>query len=114
MQNIKKIYLYLVSVIALVIWVVGAIMLINMGLKTWLFPKADNMYYSVPCMVQVKSPDGAVPATECDEKARLEQERINRENAVSQKQRDAAQAVAMILVATPVWFFHWRLAKREA
>lgn len=114
MQHIKKIYLYLVSVIALVIAVIGAIMLVNMALKTWIFPKADNNYYTPPCTVMVKNPDGAVvPSAECDEKTQAIQLKQDAENRAAQKQRDAAQALAFILVATPVWFFHWRLAKKE-
>lgn len=114
MHNIKKIYLYLVSVIALVIAVVGAIMLVNMALKTWVFPKADNNYFTAPCTVMVKNPDGSmVPSSECDEKTQALQEKQDTENRAAQKQRDAAQALAFILVATPVWYFHWRLARKE-
>lgn len=114
MQHIKKIYLYLVSVIALVIAVIGAIMLVNMALKTWVFPKADNNYYTPPCNIMVKGPDGTItPSSECDPKAQALQEKQDAENRAAQKQRDAAQALAFILVATPIWFFHWRLAKRE-
>ena len=32
----------------------------------------------------------------------------------AQKQRDAAQALAMIIVATPVFYYHWKLARKEA
>ncbi len=114
MHSIKKIYLYLVSVIALVIWVVGGIMLVNMALKTWIFTKADNNYYSTPCPIMVKSPDGgSAQAPECDPKMQAEQEARDKENRASQKQRDASQALSMIVIAAPVWFFHWRLAKRE-
>jgi hypothetical protein len=112
MQHIKKLYLYLVSVIALVIWVIGAIMLANMALKTWVFTKADNdMYFSAPCPTQIKTPDGVVQTDPtCDPKYQQEQQERNR---TSQKQRDAAQAVSMILIASPVWYFHWRLARKE-
>jgi hypothetical protein len=113
MQNIKKIYLYLVSVIALVIMVIGGIMLLNMALKTWVFTKADKDIYAYPrCAEMAVAPDGSqTKAPVCDEK---EEQRRAEESRAAQKQRDAAQATAMILVASPVWFFHWRLAKREA
>lgn len=110
-MSLKKAYLYLVSVISLVIAVVGAIMLINMALKTWVFPKADQNYYSYPC------PAAAVPdgkPVNCDQAALDQQKKMDMENRAAQKQRDAAQALAMLLVATPVWWFHWRLARKEA
>ncbi len=106
MQSIKKIYLYLVSVIALIIMVIGGIMLLNMALKTWLFTKADKDLYLAPCPTMVDKPE----VSTCDEPA---QRKLAEENRVAQKQRDAAQALAMLIVATPVWYFHWRLAKRE-
>ena len=119
MQHIKKIYLYLVSVIALVIMVIGGIILLNMALKTWVFTKADNNFYldTYRCSAPVTTTEPATEKTteptctpEQEEKQRKEQE----EQKTANKQRDAAQATAMILVASPVWFFHWRLAKREA
>jgi glucan phosphoethanolaminetransferase (alkaline phosphatase superfamily) len=68
-MSLKKAYLYLVSVISLVIWVIGAIMLLNMALKTWVFPKADQDFYSYPCFAKY-NPDGS--QTECspEEEAR--------------------------------------------
>ncbi len=104
-MSLKKAYLYLVSVISMVIWVIGAIMLLNLALKTWVFPKADQNYYSTACPV---APDGK--SVNCDEAVLKKQ---SEENRAAQKQSDAAQAIAMIVIATPVWYFHWRLAKRE-
>ena len=109
-MSLKKAYLYLVSVISLVIAVVGAIMLINLALKTWVFPKADkDYYYSMPC-AQV---DMLGKGVDCDPALQEEQRKQNEENRSAQKQRDAAQALAMLIVATPVWWGHWRLARKE-
>lgn len=118
MQHIKKIYLYLVSVIALVIMVVGAIMLLNMALKTWVFTKADRNYYvypACPAVAPASEPASKLDAKtlECSPEQQELQRKNDAENRAAQKQRDAAQALAMIIVATPVWWFHWRLAKRE-
>ncbi len=118
MHNIKKIYLYLVSVIALVIMVIGGIILLNMALKTWVFTKADDNFYldtyrcASPSTTEVATEKPVTPTCtpEQEEKQRKEQE----EQKTANKQRDAAQALAMILVASPVWYFHWRLARKEA
>lgn len=111
-MGLKKAYLYLVSVISLVIAVVGAIILLNLALKTWVFPKADRDYYYNACYSPKPAPvDGT--ATKCTAEEEAEQKKINDENRSAQKQRDAAQALAMILVATPVWFYHWRMARKE-
>lgn len=47
-MSLKKAYLYLVSVISLVIWVIGAIMLLNMALKATVFQGADKYSYYPP------------------------------------------------------------------
>ena len=124
MSHVKKIYLYLVSVIALVIWVVGAIMLLNMALKTWVFSKADNVnFYSYPTkfdceqMRASQTKDGSVVMSlppECSDPNYVAiQEQRQKDERAAQKQRDASQALAMIIVAAPVWYGHWRLARKE-
>lgn len=111
-MSLKKAYLYLVSVISLVIAVVGAIMIINLALKTWVFPKADNnVYYQAPC---VSSYDTTGKPQGCDQAQQELLAKQDAENRASQKQRDAAQALAMIIVATPVWYYHWKMARKEA
>ncbi len=109
-MSLKKAYLYLVSVITIIIWVVGGIMLLNLGLKTWVFTKADQSYYSSPCAMPV-SPDGKTAT--CTPEQIAEQKKQDEDNRKAQKQSEAAQAVSMIIIAAPVWWFHWRLAKRE-
>src|SRR3989344_1775069 len=111
-MSLKKAYLYLVSVISLVIAVVGAIMILNIALKSWVFTKADQLdyYYGGPCIASEArgmKPDGTTQECTQEEIAKQEQEAKDRRSA--QKQRDAAQALAMIIVATPVWYYHWKM-----
>ena len=113
-MSLKKAYLYLVSVISLVIAVIGAIMLINLALKAWVFTKADQNYYAYP-----QCPPGA-PATatgtkdiNCDPQYQAQMQKQAEDNRTSQRQNTAATAIAMIVVATPVWYYHWRLARKE-
>jgi glucan phosphoethanolaminetransferase (alkaline phosphatase superfamily) len=112
-MSLKKAYLYLVSVISLIISVVGAIILLNMALKAWVFKKADQNYYSYPVCSQTKNPDGSVNQG-CDPQLIAQQQKQDQENRAAQRQRDASQALAMIIVATPVWYYHWRMARKEA
>ena len=111
-MSLKKAYLYLVSVISLVIAVVGAIMILNLALKTWVFPKADrDMYYSGCYSPKPVSVTGEPARCTAEEEAA--QKKQADESRSAQKQRDAAQALAMILVATPVWYYHWKMARKE-
>ena len=111
-MSLKKAYLYLVSIISLIIIVVASIMLINMALKTWVFTKADTNFYMHECFPG--KPVENTAEAECTAEEKAAQEKINADNRAAQKQRDAAQSVSMLLVAVPVWFFHWRMARKEA
>jgi hypothetical protein len=111
-MSLKKAYLYLVSIISLVIIVIGGIMLINLALKAWVFKQADQ-YSSYPCAAVPVAPDGK-SAGNCDAQALEVQKKVDEQNRTSQRQRDAAQAIAFIIVATPAWWYHWRAARKEA
>ena len=109
---IKKVYLYMVSLISLVILVIASIMLINLALKTYIFPKADDNYYTAYCpSIAEKIPEGEESISQPRE---CTDDQYAKDQRSAQKQRDASQALAMILVATPVFLYHWKLARREA
>lgn len=108
-------YLYLVSLVALVIMIIAAIGLINMGLKSAL--KVDD-YYHGPYMYcdSQKSVSGAVPAgepRECSTEEKAEQEARDRKSQTDNRKREIAQSLAMFIVAAPVFFYHWKMARRE-
>lgn len=113
MHNIKKIYLFSVSLISLVIMVIAGIILINLVLKTWILTKADQNYYSAPCITTKPTQTEGIPVA-CTPEEEAAQKKQNEDNRTAQKQTDAAQALAMLIVASPVFYFHWRLARKEA
>lgn len=90
-------------------------MLVNMALKAWVFTKADRYGYFPPIRTEVCSQANVDTKMypECMPGYEEQQKKADEENRTSQRQRDAAQAISMIVIAAPVWFFHWRLAKRE-
>lgn len=118
MTWIRRVYLYLVSLISLIIIVVGCINLINLGLKQWVFTKADQNYYAMPvtgvdCAVltaaeKIKYPECADPNFTAKEEQR------QKDSRTAQKQQEAANAIAMIVVGSPVFYFHFRLAKKDS
>ena len=112
-MSLKKAYLYLVSVISLIIAVIGGIMLLNLALKTWVFTKADKDYYFVGQCYSQKPVAINGESAKCTPEEEALQKKQNDENRSAQKQRDASQALSFLLISAPVWFFHWRLAKRE-
>jgi hypothetical protein len=115
MPWIKKVYFYLVSLISLVILIVAGIMLINMALKAWVFTKADNNIYYPQISCTSPSPAGTTLPPECnDPDYEAKQKQRDMEQRAAQRQREAANAIAMIIIATPVFLYHWKLARKEA
>ncbi len=99
---IRNVYLYLVSAIALFMVVFAVVSLVNLGLRTWIFPKADDNYYSQP----------SKPVAEMA--AQIEQDRQNAENnKLAQRQRDLVQNISFLIVAGPLFAFHWRLIRKD-
>lgn len=115
MAWIKKVYLYLVSLVALIIMIVAAIGLINMGLKTAM--NVDDYYHGpyTYCDSVKPVPDGStVTPRECTAEEKAEQEARDRKNQMDNRKREIARSVAMLVVAAPVFFYHWKMARREA
>ena len=85
-----------------------------MGLKIML--NAEE-YYSYPMMAvdcQVPAERGAdVKTTACDPAYQAKQQEYEKKNQQQQRKRDIAQSLAMIIVGAPVFYYHWKLARKE-
>jgi hypothetical protein len=132
---VRTIYLYLFTIVGLSLLVAGAVRFIDMGLKTFVFVKADEAqriqqkYYgglSSPVLpfaaekMQVAENDGKLTDEEratikkwaADYKAQQE-EFAKIDYVASDRQREASGNLAMILVGLPLYLYHWTLIKRE-
>ena len=114
--TIRKVYLYLTSLVGLVLMLIGAIQLVNLGLKTWVFTKADMEYYGEICdqprAKVLSTPDKTeLEGPTAEEIAKCEQREKERRQA--RKQADAARSIAFILVGLPVYLYHWNKIKGE-
>lgn len=104
--SIRLLYLYLFSFVGLLIVVIGSIQLVNLGIKTYIFPEADTYSSYSPTL----APDGK-SAPVIDENKMREQQAADQKH---QKQRELANAVAMIIVGAPVYMYHWKTIQKEA
>lgn len=105
---VKKIYIYLFSAVGLIIMVIGSIQLINLGLRAWVFTKAD-INYNYPAPVSV--PEKGQTIQQPDQKT-IDEYQQNQMTA--QRQANASTAIAMIIVGAPLFLYHWRLARKQA
>jgi len=106
MEWIKRIYIYLFSAIGLVLVIIGSVQLVNLALKAWVFTKADT-YVRYPIPMAIEGEKTAQPSQE-------ELETYEKEERSAQRQRQAASALAMMIVGTPLFLYHWSIARKRS
>lgn len=142
MKTLYQIYLYTVSLLALIALVISGAFLLDLGLKAFIFTKADR-YQNPPVY-----PMGAIEAvpsktvsgtallypdvkcgdkdTKCLEQQRQIIDRLKQQQEEYQKWQDeqnmfwnasrqsqAANALAFFLISLPIYIFHWRLVLKH-
>lgn len=134
---IRLVYLYLVSLIGLVIFLIGGVGLVNTGLKALL--NVDSQYYMgapedmcvsrlqnyTPVTIDGIKASPVAPAAvtptpvKVDRNSQEFKDCIREEEVRQEKQRkndqrrDIAEALAMILLGAPVWLYHWKVIQRD-
>jgi len=125
LRVIRNVYLYLVAMIGLVVFIFGAVGIINNIFQNYVF-KVDYDNYTEPyplkggtCTMQYPDPADREgkrlisPTTqevaECA--ARMEQQKVqNRNNRIGM---DFSISIAQIVVGLPIWLFHWGIIQKE-
>lgn len=101
--SIRLLYLYLFAFVGLLITVIGAIGLLDLTLKTYLF-KLDDAAYFYPEPVKL---DGEPGLSVEEQRERVRLERAN------DRKRQLSNNLAMILVGSPLYLYHWQTIKKE-
>lgn len=107
--TLRKSYLYIFAVVGLVLCIISLVSLINLGLKTYVFTKADYPCYNAP---QVADKTGTISQAELDRQAE-ENTKNCEESRTASKQSQAANAIAMIIVGLPLYTYHWHMIRKE-
>ena len=108
--TIRRVYLYLTSLIGLVLVLIGGVQLINLGLKTFVFTKADETYFYGPCYEpRPVTKEGEAPKELSKEECEVQR----KDERTARRQSQASNSIAFIIVGAPVWFYHWSKVKNE-
>jgi len=129
---IRKIYLYLFAIIGLTLLVIGSVRFIDMGLKMFVFTKAEQdeqirqqykPYINQPLSrVELEKIQSSEELSEKEIEAvqqwyknyqNWQEEQGNIDYLASRRQEDASLNLALILVGLPLYLYHWRTIKRE-
>ncbi|MCL5046410.1 MAG: DUF5671 domain-containing protein [Actinobacteria bacterium] len=107
--DIRTIYLYLVSFVTLIMIIVGTVMLVQNTVE-WLVPPPD--YYPGPLETKMRMANEKADPALIEEQVKLEQERMRQQRRY-QRARELSNSLALLLVAGPVYLYHWRKIQRE-
>lgn len=129
--NIRILYLYAFALVGLALATFGAVRLLDLGLKIYIFKKADQpqIYQSFPPYPPITI-DQKTDDVKYSEKITPEQ-KIALDNWVSEfkhwnenqknidylassRESAASNSFAMILIGLPLYLYHWRIIKKEA
>jgi len=129
---VRTIYLYLFTIVGLALLVAGSVRFIDMGLKTFVFIRADEaqriqqkFYGGMPIAAPLTKMETAQDDTKLtdEERATLKQwladyktwqeDSAKIDYVASDRQREASGNLAMILVGLPLYLYHWTTIKRE-
>lgn len=97
---IKVLFIYVATLVGLLMMIWGSGSLVNLALKTWVFTEADS------CFSYMVVPPGKTDAQEVEVKNCEKQRNSNR-------QSEAANAISQLLVGAPVFWAFYKLAKKE-
>lgn len=103
---IRRIYLYSFAFLGLILMVIGAVRLLDLGLKVYVFRQADQ--YAIYPDYPHKLAGEATPSAVDEESRRIREEEARAQNTTSQRQSAASSSIAMIIVGLPLFFYHWR------
>lgn len=104
--SLRLLYLYLFSFVGLLVTVIGSIQLFDLGIRSVVFPDADIYNYARPQIECVGEKCAEVTSAE-------EAQAQAQEDARKNRQRELSNSLAMIVVALPLYLYHWKLIKKE-
>ncbi len=127
---IRTIYLYIFALLGLVLVIIGSVNFLNMGLKAFVFTKAEqNMEIDferpMPAPLSADKMEELGKGSELSETElvlvqewleeykiwKTESDKVN--YLVSNRHRDASINLSLILVGIPLYLYHWFTIKRE-
>jgi hypothetical protein len=123
---IRTIYLYLFALVGLALLTIGAVRFVDMGLKAFVFTKAEElqrlyqamppvMPYSFERIEKLQEKEGLTEEEKVLIKRWLvdykdwEERRSKIDPVIAGRHRDASINLAMILVGLPLYLYHWRI-----
>ena len=137
---VRTIYIYLFALVGLSLLTVGVVKLVDLGLKMYVFPKAEQeMYKSSPPLLKIGGPMNEITSEDvkgiaeaCKENSEISEDQKqlltgwlgdykewkerqfgSGELRSIKRQKTASWAFALIIIGLPLYLFHWRIIRKE-
>jgi len=116
---IRFIYLYLISAITFIVFLIGAVTIVDQGLKSFVFGVEEYDYNRpVPIMIDCERYIGLNDDSyeNCLKKMDLideKEEAVKKPAFSNESKRRLSIGIAQVLVAFPLWIFHWGIIERD-
>lgn len=114
---ILRLYFAVVAAVTLFSLMFGAIDLLTIGLKTYVFTAADVPEYIESCAFSKRYPpvpEGEAALTEAEEDELCEERREEEiENYLRTKASKAVRNIALIIVSFPLFLMHFRILMKD-
>ncbi|MFH1207896.1 MAG: DUF5671 domain-containing protein [Patescibacteria group bacterium] len=129
---IRPAYYYFVSLAALVMVIVAGGILLNLTLKTWVFPsvaETEKNASAIGAALDVYSTSAVQSLVDCGSACRLDAETVTlakqwavdynswntfMSQTYNNSERQAASTIPFILFGVPLFWYHWSVARRES
>lgn len=127
-NTIRQIYFYAATLIFLIMTVIAAVSLLNLGMKAYVLTKADTAYAPKcdesgmtyyeprPAPIAIDVTAGTAPKElTAEEKAqrKADCEKAAADQKSAERQRELAQYLSMLLVAAPLFYIHFKWVQKE-
>ncbi|MBN1494781.1 hypothetical protein JW911_03550 [Candidatus Peregrinibacteria bacterium] len=120
---VRFIYLYLIAAITFITFIIGAVGIVNTVMKNYVFNVDEDYYYYyyaqplMMCEKYIMGRDNTYIENpnyqECI-KAQQEAEIERTKKPISDDTaRNLSIGIAQVLIAFPLWIFHWRIIERD-
>ncbi len=127
---IRTIYLYLFALLGLVLLTIGGVRFVDMGLKAFVFTKAEederlrdkmlpSLVYPIKRVEEIQdneelSDEERTTITQWLEDYKEWQKRSSEINYVTvRRHKDASFNLSLILIGLPLYLYHWIIIKKE-
>jgi large-conductance mechanosensitive channel len=130
---VRPSYFYFVSLASLIMMVIAGGVLVNLTLKTWVFPSAGEAdkatRYAEPIEMRLVEESSVQSIVDCGESCGLDAETVALADqwlvdygewqeasttAYDNVHRQAASTIPYIIIGLPLFWYHWRTVRRES